>query len=74
MAQTLKLHQVNMIEATEFCQKHNFEISQEILDLVDEIGEISNQVNQSITMQRNELVKADQQISEIHQNTESAAE
>lgn len=39
-AQTLKFHQVNMIEATEFCQKHNFEISQEILDLVDEIGEI----------------------------------
>ena len=39
-AQTLKFHQVNLIEATDFCQKHGFEISQEILDLVDEIGEI----------------------------------
>jgi hypothetical protein len=39
-AQTVKLHNLNIIETVEFCQKHGFEISQEILDLADEVGEI----------------------------------
>ena len=39
-AQLVKLFDLNIIKTIDFCRQHNFEISQEILDYADEVGEI----------------------------------